>query len=579
MGVVTASWLTNREIATLVLLGALLVGILVLALRKERLRNAFGGLFRSFVRPHILFVLVGYYGCLLAAVFLASRLGLWEWGLWKPTGVWMVLSGFGLLFKYDEVVKQPGFGWRVSVRTIALVEIVSFVADVASFPLWIEIPAQALAFIAGVMSAWAGDNPEHAPIARLANRYLMLFGVAALLAGIRSAATGWENLDHGLLIREFLVPIWLTPVALVCVYAFAIYCVYEVAFKQMALVKTDRNLFRQRLAVVLRVSFIVSRVRVLRRVGGTRFAHANGFRDAWNELGEILRRDERARSASVSPRTSQVRAGHDRRPAMDSSPLPSPSARETTSEGRFAEMSTDDLDPNRHLAFINETETAVALLDEGIGRIASWHGGEDRRIVALHLLAQGFERFLILTHALLQLSSEGALPTRKQVEDEFWHDLARMLDEIVEAGRRDDTYIARPAIQNDIDFLANDEHWREVLSVLSDLCSGGRYHDLDTMLDGQSAWQSPMDRWQSLEMAYCRTDPQWLELMKSNAGKFHRQWYPALAAKQTETLQRAARGVARIWTLGPARAHGQKMSSVIGRFLFIMDDDLGAPAT
>lgn len=578
-GLVTAAWLTNREIATLVLLGALLVGIFVLALRKERLRGAFGGLFRSFVRPHILFVLVWYYGCLSAAVFAASRLGLWEWGLWKPTGVWMVLSGFGLLFRYDEVVKQPGFGWRVSVRTIALVEIVSFVADLASFPLLVEIPAQALALIAGVMSAWAGDNPEHTAAARLANRYLMLFGVVAVLAGIRRAATDWENLDHGLLIREFLVPIWLTPVALVCVYAFAIYCVYEVAFKQMTLVETDRNLFRQRLAVVLRTYCRVSRVRVLRRVGGTRFAHASGFRDAWNELGEILRREKRARSAAVSSRPDRARTGRDRRPAMDSSSLPSASARETTGEGRFAEMSTDDLDPIRTLAFITETETAVALLDEGIGRIASWDGGEDRRIVALHLLAQGFERFLILTHALVQLSSEGAPPTRKQLEDEFRHDLARMLDETVEACRRDDTYIARPPIQNDIDFLTNDEHWREVLSVLSDLCSGGRYHDLDTMLDGQSAWQSPMDRWQSLEMAYCRTDPQWLELMESNAGKFQRQWYPALAAKQTETLQRAARGVARIWTLGPARAHGQQMSGVIGRFLDITDDDLDAPAT
>ena len=67
--------------------------------------------------------------------------------------------------------------------------------------------------------------------------------------------------------------------------------------------------------------------------------------------------------------------------------------------------------------------------------------------------------------------------------------------------------------------------------------------------------------------------------MESNAASFQRQWYPALAAKQTETLQRAARGVARMWTLGPARAHGQRLSGVIGRFLFIMDDDLSTPAT
>lgn len=575
----TGAWLTNREIATLVLLGALLVGIFVLALRKESLRGALGGLFRSFVSPPILLVLVWYYGCLAVTLFMASRLGCWQWSLWKPTGLWLVLSGLGLLFKYDKMIKQPGFGWRVSLRTIALVEIVSFVADLASFPLWAEIPAQTLAFIAGVMSALAGDNPEHARVARLANRYLMLFGVVALLAGIRRVAADWDDLDHGLLIREFLVPVWLTPVALVWVYAFAIYCVYEVVFKQMALVETDGGLFRHRLAVVLRTYCRVSRVRVLRRAGGTRFARTNGFRDTWSEVGEMLRQEKRAQSAVARSRSNRARARRDRKLAMNSSPLPPASARETTGKGRGVEVSDEALNLDQNLAFINETDTDVALLDEGIWRIASWDGGEDRRIVALHLLAQGFERFFTLTHALVQLSSEGVLPTRKQIQDQFQHDLTKMLDEIVEECRRDGTYIARPAIQDDIDFLANDEHWREMLSILSDMCSGGRYHDLDTLLDGQSAWESPMDRWQSLEMTYCRSDPRWFKMMESNAALFARQWYPALAAKQTETLQRAARSVARMWTLGPAKAHGQKLSGVIGRFLFMMDDDLSTPAT
>ena len=53
----------------------------------------------------------------------------------------------------------------------------------------------------------------------------------ALFAGIRHTVTDWADIDRGLLVREFLVPMWLTPVALVCVYAFAIYCVYEIAFK------------------------------------------------------------------------------------------------------------------------------------------------------------------------------------------------------------------------------------------------------------------------------------------------------------------------------------------------------------
>ena len=242
-------------------------------------------------------------------------------------------------------------------------------------------------------------------------------------------------------------------------------------------------------------------------------------------------------------------------------------------------VAADDLDLSRRLAFIYETETAVALLDEGIARIAAWDGGDDRRIIALHLLAQGFERFLKVTHAVNQLSTEGALPTSRQIRMEFGHVLTKLVDEIVAACRNDSTFICRPAIQSDMDFLADEEHWREILDILSGLGSGGRYHDLDTMLDGHSAWESPLDRWKALEMAFCRADPKWQELMESDVGSFQRQWYPALSAKQTETLQRAARAIARMWTLGPAQPHAQRLTGVIGRFLFIMVDSLSAPAT
>lgn len=47
-------------------------------------------------------------------------------------------------------------------------------------------------------------------------------------------------------------------------------------------------------------------------------------------------------------------------------------------------------------------------------------------------------------------------------------------------------------------------------------------------------------------MDLCRADACWLKLMESDAVAFQREWYPALATKQTGTLQRAARAVARM---------------------------------
>jgi len=196
----------------------------------------------------------------------------------------------------------------------------------------------------------------------------------------------------------------------------------------------------------------------------------------------------------------------------------------------------------------------------------------------LHLLAQGYEQLLKVTHAVNRLITEGTFPTSHQLRREFGHVLTRLLDEIVAACRDDSAFMSRPAIQHDMDFLSADGHWREILDILSDLGSGGRYHDLDTMLDGKSAWDSPLDRWKSLEMAYWHDSHEWQALLKSDQAGFSRQWYPALAAKQTETLQRAARAIARMWTLGPAQQHTQRLTGIIGRFLFILDDDLSTPA-
>ena len=240
-------------------------------------------------------------------------------------------------------------------------------------------------------------------------------------------------------------------------------------------------------------------------------------------------------------------------------------------------MSTKTLDIDRFVAFVYETETAVTLLEEGIERLAAWDGGEDRRFVAMQLLAQGFERFLKVTKAVIQLNTEGALPTSKQFRTEYGHGLSKLLDDIVAACRQDSDFTGRPAIRDDLDFLATDDHWRKMVKILSDFGSGGRYHDLNTMLNGPTGGPSPLQRLEDLEMDFCQAESPWLKLMESNAVEFQRKWYPALAAKQTETLQRAARAVARMWTLGPASENGRRLTGIIKRFLFLTDDKLSTP--
>jgi len=79
-------------------------------------------------------------------------------------------------------------------------------------------------------------------------------------------------------------------------------------------------------------------------------------------------------------------------------------------------------------------------------------------------------------------------------------------------------------------------------------------------------------------MDICKADRKWFGLMESDPASFSRQWYPALAAIQTECLQRAARAITRIRTLGPAQESGQAMTGTINRYLFLTDDQLKTPS-
>ena len=215
----------------------------------------------------------------------------------------------------------------------------------------------------------------------------------------------------------------------------------------------------------------------------------------------------------------------------------------------------------------------MMLLDEGIRIIESHDGGVDRRIVARHLAAQGFERFLKLTRALVHLRHDGRLPTAREAQ-RWGHHLLKLLDDTLNEFAKDMDFTARPAIRDDINFLRTDPLARKLLGMLDEFGTGGRYHNLDVMLDGHSSVDSPLDRWSASEMALFDADPKWNQLMQDDPAGFDRRWYPHLAATQTCALQRTARALARAWTLGPAQDEGKRLTGVVGRFLFLTDGAL-----
>jgi hypothetical protein len=179
---------------------------------------------------------------------------------------------------------------------VGIAALVEFLASLKSFPLWLEIPGQALAVLFALVAV--DRKPENASARKLANAYLAVFGISAFIWSVAHLVAQWSVLDPEKIRGDFLLPVWLTPVALLFVYGFAVVVAFQSCFLRMRIWTREGSLFRQRLAVILRANIRLGSLRLLAGVGAQRIARTDGFLAAWKEIAAI-RRDRREKATQV----------------------------------------------------------------------------------------------------------------------------------------------------------------------------------------------------------------------------------------------------------------------------------------
>lgn len=234
----------------------------------------------------------------------------------------------------------------------------------------------------------------------------------------------------------------------------------------------------------------------------------------------------------------------------------------------MAELST-----HQELALIQETETSVFLIHEGLLALNRLSGANDFYHGPLGLLAQGFERLMKVVICLDRLESQGTLPTLKEMR-KYGHNLIALADAIVNLSEGTRYADSRPAARADIDFISSDEQLRELLAVLTDFGEWGRYYNLDTLLNRTAhvaARDDPAAAFQSIESRKLQHHPEWIPKMK---GREFEDAYSLVKGEVIATLQRFARALCRMFTLGPLGDRGRRLLGLIKVFLFLRDEDL-----
>ncbi|MBI2862137.1 MAG: hypothetical protein HYX89_04885 [Chloroflexi bacterium] len=264
------------------------------------LRNARASLLqviKAFVQVNILLAMVMYAVYLVAWVWLAAEMGLWELPLLKDTIIWFSLSGFPLLFKFDQAGKDERFFRQAALTAVGVSVFLEFFLNITNFSLPAELVMQPLLAVLTMASMVADTQQRYPSMKRFCEVLLVIIGLFLIAATAQSIYGQRDTLDMDQLWRSLALLVWLPLVALPFIYAMALFAGYELAYMRMTLAN-DRQppRFKSRLALLLGLNGQVRDVHAFGGAWAIRVASAPTLRLALQRVQEF--RNDRARQSA-----------------------------------------------------------------------------------------------------------------------------------------------------------------------------------------------------------------------------------------------------------------------------------------
>lgn len=232
--------------------------------------------------------------------------------------------------------------------------------------------------------------------------------------------------------------------------------------------------------------------------------------------------------------------------------------------------SQETLPPTDVMATVDLLVSAMEMLSLGLTALQNTEREPDLDSV-LQQLAMGFERFLKVTLMEVTRNATGSRPEPNEVK-RLSHSLLAVLDVLTAEARKVGEYTERPACRADLEFLESEIGLRRLLGVLGDFGGGGRYNQIDGLLKGAlDPDGDPKMRWGAIETELLLKRPdfeaiQTIEIVQASSEEI------------VGRLQRMARAIARMWTLGAVGTEGGQFCSVLGTYLFLRDEELAIAA-
>ena len=217
------SALDAREQALLIWALVFLIGVLLI----REVRRAIPGILVLLVTPPLSLLLLGAIVYVGAIVAFAAALGLWNLPLLGVTILWFLGPGIVMFFNAHDAVTDPHYFRRALRGTVFLTVIVEFVANLAVFPLAVEMIALPILLRVVMLGAFAETKSEFADVKKIMDVLLGGFGVVFVGRTLYAVATDFESYATLETLMRLVLPPALTVAFLGYVYLLSRYMIWE----------------------------------------------------------------------------------------------------------------------------------------------------------------------------------------------------------------------------------------------------------------------------------------------------------------------------------------------------------------
>ena len=227
----------------------------------------------------------------------------------------------------------------------------------------------------------------------------------------------------------------------------------------------------------------------------------------------------------------------------------------------------------RKFCLLDEVETSIKLLKRGMGDLQNISGKNDFYHIPILLLSSGYERLIKCLLCLALMDNNMNFKEQPfETSERKGHDLDYLLDRLLSICEQKNYSSKFLSAKKDIDFLNKNEYLRKIISLLSGFAQGGRYYNLDMVLNGTSRYKDPNKEWGKIESTIRQTRKDLLE--KINISNLD-DVYKEINRELIINLEKFARALTRLFTLADFGDFALQASSLVHDYLMLMDEELG----